>query len=63
MALGDLGPKVRGCMMVSFAVVEKFHEETFLMVIFDCVEISKQISHGSGTISQILAAPPIKPMT
>jgi hypothetical protein len=44
MALGDLGPKFRGSMVVSFAVVDKFDEETFLMVIFDCVEISGQIT-------------------
>jgi hypothetical protein len=44
MALGDLGPKVRGSMVVSFTVVDKFDEEPFLTVIFDCVEISERIS-------------------
>lgn len=44
MALGDLGPKFRGSMVVSFAVVDNFDEEPFLIVIFDCVEISEQIS-------------------
>jgi hypothetical protein len=44
MALGDLGSKVRGSMVVSFAVVGKFDEEPFLIVIFDCVEISEQVS-------------------
>jgi hypothetical protein len=43
-ALGDLGPKVRGSMVVSFAVVDNFDEEPFLVVIFDCAEMSEQIS-------------------
>jgi hypothetical protein len=59
MALDDLGPKVRGSMVVSFAVVDNFDEEPFLIVIFDCVEISEQINYGSGVISQISTAPPI----
>ena len=44
MALGDVEPKVRGSMVVSFAVVDKFDEEPFLIVILGCVEISEQIS-------------------
>jgi len=44
MALGDLGPKARDSMVVLFAVMDKFDEEQFLIVIFDCVEISEQIS-------------------
>jgi hypothetical protein len=44
MALGDLGPKFSCSMVVSFAVGDKFDEEPFLFVIFDCVEISEQIS-------------------
>jgi hypothetical protein len=44
MALGDMGPKFRGSMVVSFAVVDNFDEEPLLIVIFDCVEISGQIS-------------------
>jgi len=44
MTWGDLGLKVRGSMVVSFAVVDNFDEELFFIVILDWVEISQQIS-------------------
>ena len=44
MALGDLCPKIRGSMVVSFALVDKFDEDPFFIVILDWVEISEQIS-------------------